>query len=146
MTTKEQVEQAISSLKWLINGMKEEDLKHNTFEFAYFMYISNAISILEDRQVAVYDQDTNPNLRTQFEECVKEVFGDVDKFLDLIDSGGTYEKFDVVTGSNRPDDEYYVIDRKTGEYINWYKYTHIGRSIHMNFNPEKMKDFLTIFI
>ena len=93
----------------------------------------------------VYNQDTNPNLRTQFEECVKEVFSDVDRFLDLIDRGGTYEKFDVVTGRDRPDDEYYVIDRETGEYINWYKYVHIGRSIHMNFNPEKMKDFLTRF-
>lgn len=91
----------------------------------------------------VFDLVTHPNLRDEFNNLVEKVFGDVDKFLDLIDGTGTCE-FDVAV-TERPSGEYYIINRQTGEYINWYKYTHLGRDIHMNFDPSQLEDFLVKF-
>ena len=56
------------------------------------MPMSLAKWLEKERNMKVYNQDTNPNLRTQFEECVKEVFSDVDRFLDLIDRGWNVRK------------------------------------------------------
>lgn len=38
-------------------------------------------------------------------------------------------KYDAYTDS---DGENYIINRNTGEYINWYKLYHFGRDIHIN--------------
>ena len=42
-------------------------------------------------------------------------------------------------------EEFYITDRDTGYLVNWYKYTHIGRDAHINFNPEELEEFFTNF-
>lgn len=69
------------------------------------------------------------NLRDLFCDTVVEIFGDSDTFLDFVDGEGYSNKYDCfVDGCG----ENYIINRETGEYINWYKLTHIGRCINIS--------------
>ena len=76
----------------------------------------------------VYTQDDIQTLRKDFVDAVEEVFdGDTLSFLSIIeDEEYNNAKYDVFYSCN---DENYIINRFTGEYINWYKFVHIGRSI-----------------
>ena len=80
--------------------------------------------------------------REQFGDAVKKVFGTANNFLDFIESGKYSDLYDVIYYY---DDECYIINRETGEYINWYKYTHIGRDIHSTVHPNDFVEFLTKF-
>lgn len=75
----------------------------------------------------VYTQNDIQTLRDDFINAVEEVFGENSlSFLDVIENEEYRFDYDVFYDCNG---ENYIINRLTGEYINWYKFTHIGRSI-----------------
>lgn len=80
--------------------------------------------------------------RKQFEDAVKKVFGRASDFFDFIENDEYSDLYDVFYPGN---DECYIINRVTGEYINWYKFTHIGRDIHSTVNPNDFVTFLEKF-
>lgn len=83
------------------------------------------------------------NCRDAFIEAITKVFKYDDIFFDFIeykDYAPSY--YDCFVSGN---DECYIINRDTGEYINWYKFTHIGRDIHSTVSPDKFEDFLQKF-
>lgn len=90
---------------------------------------------------------TEENLRDLFCDAVTKVFGGSDTFLDFLEDEEYSNKYDVfVDGSG----ENYIINRETGEYINWYKLTHIGRCINISTSstcniPKWIEEFLSDF-
>ena len=79
----------------------------------------------------IYNQ-TNfyEDLRDLFCNAVTKTFGDSEAFLDFIENEEySTDKYDCYLNCSG---ENYIINRETGEYINWYKSTHIGRSINMS--------------
>lgn len=79
------------------------------------------------------------NCRDKFVAEVERVFGTTEAFLDLLESNNYAGGYDVFISS---DGENYIINRYTGEYINWYKFTHIGRDIHSTCEPCYFEEFL----
>ena len=71
---------------------------------------------------------------------IEKIFGSTTEFLDFIEDEKYGVSFDCFVEN---DGENYVIDRKTGEYINWYKFTHIGR--YLNTRCNNITEFLTKF-
>lgn len=92
----------------------------------------------------VYTNVNVGDLRERFVDAVTEVFGDSEKFLDYIENleyvPWNYDVF--YSGSG----ECYIINRYSGEYINWYKFTHIGRDIHSTVAPDDFIKFLSEFL
>ena len=87
----------------------------------------------------VYTKFDIPTLRDDFIDAVKEVFdGDIFSLLDIIENiEYDSSKYDVFYDYN---DENYIINRLTGEYINWYKFDHLGRCISTTISdPSKDK-------
>lgn len=80
--------------------------------------------------------------RQQFIDAAIKVFGIDSSFFDQIDDEEYSDKYDVF---NPSDGECYIINRETGEYINWYKFTHLGRDIHSTCPPERFEKFLREF-
>ena len=72
---------------------------------------------------------------------IVRIFGSGANFLDFIQE----EKYDnsIFDCFWESDGENYVIDRETGEYINWYKFSHIGRCLNSRCN--NLTEFLTKF-
>lgn len=87
----------------------------------------------------VYTRKDIETLRDDFANAVKETFnGDCSSFLDIVENE-EYDSmiYDVFYDYNG---ETYIINRITGEYINWYKFTHLGRDIHTTISdPSKDK-------
>lgn len=82
------------------------------------------------------------NCRQEFINAVIRVFGDDGTFLDFIeDEDYSLSHYDCFATN----EECYIINRSTGEYINWYKFTHLGRDIHSTVCPDKFDEFLTKF-
>ena len=81
--------------------------------------------------------------RETFNDAVTKVFKSGIAFLDFIE----HEEYDVSSYDCfvAYDDECYIINRNTGEYINWYKFTHLGRDIHSTVNPDNFEEFLQKF-
>lgn len=95
--------------------------------------------------------ETNFNLgdlRELFRKAINEVFGGTDAFLDYLENEEYSSKYDCYFDGSG---ENYIINRETGEYINWYKLYHIGRcisiSIFHKYNniSEWLEEFLTDF-
>lgn len=82
------------------------------------------------------------NCRSEFIDAVRKVFGDTDNFLDYIENEMYSNNYDCFVAYS---DEIYIINRSTGEYINWYKFNHLGRDIHSTVKPYQFKDFLQEF-
>ena len=91
----------------------------------------------------VYDTHNTPDLRELFIESINKVFDTDDDFMDLVDNKHIIG-FDIFVDTGESD-EVYIIDRNTGEYINWYEFYHLGRTMSINFEPSKLVDFLTRF-
>jgi transcriptional regulator with XRE-family HTH domain len=72
-------------------------------------------------------------------EIIK-IFGSATEFLDFIEDEKYGVSFDCFV---EHDGENYVIDNETGEYINWYKFYHIGRCLNTRCN--NLTEFLTKF-
>lgn len=79
----------------------------------------------------IYNQTNfSKDLRDLFCNAVTKVFGDSMTFLDFIEnmeySTIKYDCYLDYSGEN------YIINRESGEYINWYKLDHIGRCINIS--------------
>lgn len=99
----------------------------------------------------VFDQTNfhTKDLRDLFCNTVDKIFGDGGKFLYFLENEKySRDKYDCYLDS---DGENYIINRETGEYINWYKLHHIGRSISISTSsaykdvPKWIKKFLAEF-
>ncbi len=78
----------------------------------------------------IFNQTVCKGLRELFCNAVTKVFGDSTIFLDFLENEEySITKYDCYIDCNG---ENYIINRETGEYINWYKMTHIGRDIHIS--------------
>lgn len=80
--------------------------------------------------------------RDKFTKAIEDVFGSVNTFFAFIEADEYGTCYDVFLDS---DGENYIINRETGEYVNWYKYTHVGRDLHATVNPDNFIEFLTKF-
>ena len=69
------------------------------------------------------------DLRKLFCNAINKVFGGTDAFLDYLENEEYSAKYDCYLDSSG---ENYIINRETGEYINWYKLYHIGRCINIS--------------
>lgn len=74
----------------------------------------------------MFDKSTRKDLRELFYEAVTKVFGDSMTFLDFLENHKYSSRYDCYLDYSG---ENYIINRVTGEYINWYKLDDIGRSI-----------------
>lgn len=89
------------------------------------------------------------SLRDLFCDTVIKIFGNATSFLDFIEN----EKYSCIKYDCflDYDGENYIINRHTGEYINWYKFTHIGRCINISCKspdrniPKWFEEFLDEF-
>lgn len=87
----------------------------------------------------IFNQTNCAKLRDLFCNAVNKVFGDPEAFLDFLANGeypyiGKSFKYDCFLDYNG---ENYIINRETGEYINWYKFSHIGRDINISISKYK---------
>jgi len=89
------------------------------------------------------------DLRDLFCNAVIKVFGDSEAFIDFLENDKySTTKYDCYLDYNG---ENYIINRETGEYINWYKLDHIGRCINISsFSmykniPKWIEEFLVEF-
>lgn len=97
----------------------------------------------------IFDQSTCKDLRDLFCDAVTKVFEDSMTFLDFLENCeySTF-KYDCYLDYNG---ENYIINRVTGEYINWYKLDHIGRYINISTSstykdiPKWIEKFLVEF-
>ena len=71
----------------------------------------------------------NKDLRDIFCNIITKIFGDSIAFLDFLENKEYSTKYDCYLDYNG---ENYIINRETGEYINWYKLDHIGRDINIS--------------
>lgn len=90
----------------------------------------------------------NNDLRELFCDAVIRVFGSANTFIVFLENDKYSTQYDCLIDYNS---ENYIINRKTGEYINWYKFEHLGRCINLSVlclydNISKwFVDFLTEF-
>ena len=77
----------------------------------------------------IFNQTTHKDLRDLFCNAVTKIFGDSMTFLDFLENEEYSTKYDCYLDYNG---ENYIINRETGEYINWYKLDHIGRCINIS--------------
>ena len=91
--------------------------------------------------IKVLDSYNTENLRKCITDCIEKECG-YEFILDAIEEGNYSSKYDCFYDS---DDECYIINRETGEYINWYKFTHIGRDPHTTCTLERIPEFIKEF-
>lgn len=80
-------------------------------------------------------------------KVVKEVYGDIDKFLDDVEED-RIRRFSVFCTINESsgNGNVLILDRETHQYISWYKFSHLGRDLHTNINSEvELFEFISIF-
>jgi len=95
----------------------------------------------------IFNNSDFNSLRDLFCNAVTKVFGDSMAFLDFLENEKYSTKYDCYLDYNG---ENYIINRETGEYINWYKLDHIGRCINISTDgimniPKWIEDFLVEF-
>lgn len=96
----------------------------------------------------VFNQSNYEDIRDLFNQAITKIFGNSEIFLDFIENEKYSDRYDCYIDN---DGENYIIDRECGEYINWYKFTHIGRCINISTSlmrnkiPEWFEDFLVEF-
>ena len=92
----------------------------------------------------VITSSTYENLRDIVLLTVVDVFGGTDIFLDFLEYEEYGKQYDCCID---PNGENYIINRDTGDYVNWYKLTHIGRDPHVSMvsSTDDIKEFLKKF-
>ena len=96
----------------------------------------------------IFNYTNREDLRQLFCDAVTKIFGDTMTFLDFLENEKYSTKYDCFLDYNG---ENYIINRETGEYINWYKLDHVGRSINISTElpytdiQAWIEDFLTEF-
>lgn len=85
----------------------------------------------------IFNQTNTEGLRDLF--CIEmlKIFRHSNLFLDFIENGEYSNKYDCFVNY---DDENYIINRETGEYVNWYKFCNIGRDVHISINQSNKID------
>lgn len=93
----------------------------------------------------IYNQKNIKNLRYLFCNAVDKVFGDSETFLDFLENGEYSTQYDCFLDCNG---ENYIINRENGDYINWYKLSHIGRCIYIStfHTYEDIPDWIVWFL
>lgn len=86
----------------------------------------------EDERMIFDQRHFDKDLRSLFCNAVTDIFGDSTTFLDFLEDEKYFAKYDCYLDYNG---ENYIINRETGEYINWYKLSHIGRCINISTSP-----------
>lgn len=71
--------------------------------------------------------------RDELCKVVKDIYGDVDKFLDDVEED-CIRRFGVFCTINEAsgNGDILILDYETHQYISWYKLSHIGRDLHTN--------------
>lgn len=80
-------------------------------------------------------------------KVVEEVYGDIDKFLDDVESG-CVRRFSIFCTINESvgNGDILILDNETKEYLSWYKLSHLGRDIHTNIGIVSfLEDFIKAF-
>ena len=96
----------------------------------------------------IFNQANRRDLRDLFCNAVTKIFGDSTTFLDFLENEKYSTKYDCYLNYNG---ENYIVNRETGEYINWYKLNHIGRCINISTSsyynkiPKWIEEFLVDF-
>ena len=96
----------------------------------------------------IFNETSKKGLRDLFCDAVTKVFGDSETFLDFLERRKYSIKYDCYLAYY---EENYIINRETGEYINWYRFDHIGRNINISTSspykniPEWIEKFLAEF-
>lgn len=96
----------------------------------------------------VFNQTNRKDLRELFSNTVSKIFGNSTAFLDFLEDEKYSSKYDCFLNY---DGENYIINTETGEYINWYKLSHIGRNVNISTLsmykdiPEWIEEFLAEF-
>ena len=84
----------------------------------------------------IFNQNNYSDLRDIFSFTIIKVFGNTPNFLNFLENEEYNNiKYDCFLDY---DGETYIINRETGEYINWYKCTHIGRSINISISSDSV--------
>lgn len=91
----------------------------------------------------IVNQTICENLRDSFCKAITNVFKDTISFFDFLINEEYSSKYDCYLD---PSGENYIINRESGEYINWYKLYHVGRCINISIsqahkNLQKQKWF-----
>ena len=92
--------------------------------------------------IKVYNTGNTEGLRDKFCDAVKEVFPDSSLLLDYLEE---YENDDFYSVYTDGSGDNYIINGLTGEYVMWYKTTHIGRAMVSTCCPERFVGFLKEF-
>jgi len=80
-------------------------------------------------------------------KIVEEVYGDIGKFLDDVESG-CVRRFSIFCTINESvgNGDILILDNETKFYISWYKLSHLGRDIHTNIiGVSFLEDFIKAF-
>lgn len=80
-------------------------------------------------------------------EIVKDVYGDVDKFLDDVEEDCVY-RFNVYCTINESpgNGDILILDNHNLWYVGWYKLSHLGRDLHTNMERyEEVLQFISDF-
>ena len=93
-------------------------------------------------RIKVYNQGNTDGLRDTFRDAVFKVFPKSDEFLDILEN---YENDVDYFVSTNGDGENIILNYSTGEWVSWYKLTHIGRCLVSTCAPERFVDFLKEF-
>ena len=76
--------------------------------------------------------------RDELVQIIEDIYGDIDKFLDMIDDNNVPANFTCIY----QDEELYLIDDFANRYVHWYKKTHIGRDFHTDMTTkEEIREF-----
>ena len=70
--------------------------------------------------------------RDELVNNIENIFGDVDKFLDIVEDDCVYG-YDMI----RHEDEIYIFNIYNCQYIHWYKLTHIGRDFSTDIKTDE---------
>lgn len=71
--------------------------------------------------------------RDDLVQIIKDVYGDTEKFLDMVDDDNIPMNFTCIY----EDEELYLIDNSKHRYVHWYKKTHIGRDFHTDMKSKE---------
>lgn len=80
-------------------------------------------------------------------DVVKEIYGDIDKFLTDVESDCMCRFNVFCTINDTPSDsDILILDNNTNCFISWYKLYHLGRDFHTNIESRwDLKSFIEQF-
>lgn len=110
--------------------ISKEDVENGAIELnpeMVYWYIDGRY--YETGMISIYEKITRDDLVL----IIKDIYGSVDKFLDMLDEGEFNPTF--IVGCQ--DEELYIIDDTANRYLHWYKKTHIGRDFYTDMESKE---------